>query len=195
MNIPPVKHWLICLSGFLQHEGKPTGMVRLWRHLAAEHADARTHVCLRTWDDSADHLAELIWRLRENGAPRICIFAYSYGGGWAAPRLARELDKRGLGVEHLVLSDPVYRSPRLALRWLSLTRWPRIVVPPNVRQVTVFRQRLSRPAGHDVSLADPRTTRLAGHYLARAAHVYMDDLRAFHRACLAAARAATAGPH
>ncbi len=86
--------------------------------------------------------------------PRMRLFGYSLGGR-AAVRLARWLERRGIGVELLVGIDPVDLAART------------LVIPPNVRRAVSFYQRngarmplLIGPAGRGLTFtaADPETT-------------------------------------
>lgn len=188
----PIRTWHVVISGWLQNEGQPTGMVRLWRDLHARFTARRVRVELRVWNDRWDALAEFIWRLRSQAPvwpfakPRIVIYGYSWGG-YSAVVLARLLQRRGLPVEHLVLSDAVYRHWYLLGQWRALLPGSRIVVPSNVKEVTWFRQGSGAFKGHDVVAVDARKTKIHPAKLAKVHHRYMDDLRAFHAEALAIA--------
>jgi pimeloyl-ACP methyl ester carboxylesterase len=184
----PIRAWHVVISGFLQDEGEPTGMVSLWRRLR-KLSDAESCVELRNWNDNWRQFAELIWRMRpQNQEPEVRVYAYSFGAGWGAMQLARQLRRRGIKVRVMVLSDPVFRSPWLVLRWLSLVSYAFIVVPDNVLDVIWFRQKVNRPAGHHLVARDPRRTRINQSTWAEVAHQYMDDLPEFHQACEEAAK-------
>ena len=122
LSLLPIHDWHVVISGFLQDEGQPTGMVRLWRLLGERHSAADVRVELRSWNVNWRQLAELIWRMQPGAGrncfdpPRVKVYAYSWGAGWGAMQLARQLRRRGIGVAAMVLSDPVYRSPLLAFR-------------------------------------------------------------------------------
>lgn len=179
----PILIWHVVISGFLQDEGQPTGMVELWRRLR-KLTGAETCVELRNWNDNWRQFAELIWRMRPyHGKPDVRVYAYSWGAGWGAMQLARQLKRRGINVRVMVLSDPVYRSPWLLLRWLSLGSLAFIVVPDNVQEVLWFRQKVNRPKGHRLVAEDPDRTRIAESKWAEVAHQYMDDLDEFHATC------------
>jgi hypothetical protein len=179
-----ISTWHIVISGFLQHEGKPTGMVALWRRLHRRHAAPGVCVELRAWNEKWRDLAELIWRVQpEERPPVVKVYAYSWGAGWGAMQLARELGRRGLAIDFMVLSDPVYRSPWPGMRWLALARWRAIQVPPNVRVVFWFRQRASLPAGHALAARRNDRTIITPPVWVEVDHQYMDDLPLFHRQC------------
>ena len=186
---PAFRTWHVVISGFLQDEGKPTGMVRLWRYLSAEHSGPEVRVELRSWNDNWRQLAELIHRVRpRRDEVAVKIYAYSWGAGFGAMELARQLGRRGLCVEQMVLSDPVYRSRSLPLRWLAMLPVNAISVPDNVRRVAWFRQRRNRPAGHQLAAENPDKTTIEPAVWADSVHQYMDDLQAFHLECERVAR-------
>lgn len=176
--------WHIVISGFRQHEGQPTGMVKLWRRLHRLHAQGGVCVELRAWNDNWRDLAELIWRVQPADAPPIVkVYAYSWGAGYGAIELSRHLLRRGIGVSWMVLSDPVYRSRWLATRWLALVPWQSIIVPRNVRAVRWFRQQLCLPRGHALCAEERERTHIAPPVWVDVAHPYMDDYPLFHREC------------
>lgn len=177
--------WHICISGFLQDEGRPTGIVKLWNELHRRHASADCCVQHRSWHDDMNALAELIWRLRpsaDEGGPAIGIYAYSWGG-WTAVELCRQLLRRGLRVSTLVLSDPVYRGPRWCRWWRALCSTSTIVIPRNVDICWSYYQRVNLPCGHTLVAESKRTAMYAPHKL-DVAHEYMDDAEAFHERAL-----------
>lgn len=180
-----INAWHIVIGGFLQTEGRPTGMVRLWMRLHSLFSSPSSVVLLRSWNDNWSDLAELIWRANRSGQPdrhTVNIYAYSWGAGYGAMELARQLNRRGLRVHTMVLSDPVYRSPLLSFRWLALLQWSTIRVPANVFAVHWFRQNISLPAGHDLK-ADSPATWLSDPKWVEVDHQYMDDWRPFHNEC------------
>ena len=188
-RLAPIHEWHIVISGFLQHEGRPSGMVALWRRLLRARSAPHARVELRAWNEHWSHLAELIRGTQADGAPpAIRLYGYSWGAGWGCMELARQLQRRGLRIRGMVLSDPVYRSPLAAFRWLAIAPWPVIEVPANVERVAWFRQTRSRPTGHDLRAADPRRTHIDPPVWDEASHLYMDELPAFHEAALRASR-------
>jgi len=171
----------VVISGFLQDEGKPTGMVGLWATLHHMVSGPSTRVELRSWHDDWNAVAEFIWRQRTNGnGVDVVICAYSWGGP-SAMELARQLGRRGIAVRHMVLADPVYRL-RWAL-WRVFFRWPKIRVPKNVRRVTWFRQHRDWPEGHDLVAEDRGMTDIEAPTVLDCGHTYVDDSPQFHAAC------------
>ena len=181
-QVNTVRDFHIVISGFLQYEGKPNGMIRLWRELHERHSGPDTFVLMRTWNDNMDTLAELIWRLAADNV-RVKIYGYSWGGA-ASVRLARQLQKRGIDVEAMVLSDAVYRHPYWLGNWRALIPLSKIVIPRNVKYVYWFCQKDSwwKISGHEVIAHSQVNTTVISHGVAHVSHEYMDDLNAFHNA-------------
>lgn len=179
--------WHVVISGFTQTLGHSNGVQSVWGAIRLAVPDCREADCLLLpWNANWPEIAEFIWQFRPaDRPPRITVEAYSWGGGWGFPCLARELGKRGIDIEHAVLCDAVYRSPWRLLAWRSLTRRPKIVVPPNVREVSWFYQRTGLPMGHQVVAADSQATKIHdGVELPGVTHHYMDDQPAWRRKCL-----------
>lgn len=182
-----IKEWHIVLSGFLQRAGDVNGMVLIWqdlRRVVPSHAVLQLH----SWNCNLPDLAELISRLApDDAAPRINVYGYSWGGQ-SAVLLARQLRRRGVSVNHLVLSDAVYRHWYPLGWWRAFAPWRSIRVPDNVRRVTHFRQRESWPRGHRLVADNPVLTELEPVQFLTAEHCWMDDRPEFRQACIAAAR-------
>lgn len=207
MNIHPIHNWHIVISGFLQNEGKPTGMVQLWRELHKEHAGPDTCVALRTWRDDMNALAEMIWRLRQKDEPThllsfqpwVYIYGYSWGGTTAV-HLARQLQRRGIPVRAMVLSDAVYRHRYFAGNWRALVPGSEIIIPKNVQEVIWFVQRqplfrcrrpFINPRGHKLVCENPQVTKKHRSQRVRMVdHAYMDDVSVFHLAAHGVAKRA-----
>jgi len=180
MGYLPVRCWLICISGFLQDEGDPSGIMRLWRRLENEihnggrHTRPSTVVVPKTWQCDVDALSDLVFRLRPNaGGPIVRIAGYSWGGATAA-NLCRSLQRKGVGVDKLILCDPVYRGWRA---WRAFCPWARIHIPENVATVWRFYQRTNLPRGHRLVAAD--NTTVHEQELGRVTHQYADDSPVF----------------
>ena len=187
-GLSPIRSWHIVLSGFLQREGSPNGMVRLYSHLHAEHAGPDCMVELRTWNDSMASLAEKIWLLRPANMPVVKIYGYSWGGANAIV-LANELGKRSIGVKSMVLSDAVYRHRYRLGSWRALWPFSTLWVPPNVVSVWWYRQTKNLPSGHEVVAVDPKRTWISnGAIIENTTHQYMDDSPEFHRTAMEVAR-------
>jgi hypothetical protein len=129
-------HVIIVISGFTQQNHENTGSKELWRQLRMERdlCDARNVlVYLREWNTDWDDFAEEI----NNLAPSdVLVCAYSYGGGFGMPQLAKRL----LAPVTCILCDPVYRSKTLLGRWKAFFD-RKINVPANVTVKHHFVQR------------------------------------------------------
>lgn len=184
--MPIIAEWHILLSGFLQRAGDINGVVLIWDELRKLVPEAE--VQLHGWDANLPDLAELIARLSPSfTGPRVNLYGYSWGGQ-SAVLLARELRRRGVVVQHLVLSDAVYRHWYRLGWWRAFLPGVRIIVPDNVRRVTHFRQRQSRPKGHAVTAENPGRTMMDPVVWLPVDHMWMDDAAEFRAACVAAAK-------
>ena len=165
-NLRFIRNFIYLIGGRSQKTGADTGMMRLWamlfrwRALAPRHAF--TFIMPREWNDSVREMAGLLERHAvEPGARRVVIAGYSWGAGYGGPRLARELMRRGIAVDLLILVDPIYRSKLpLAFRLLAFTTWFGIRVPANVRAVVAWRQRRDALKGTGLRLDDKARTRI-----------------------------------
>ncbi len=168
----------VVISGFLQYEGKPNGMIRLWRDIHHHCSGPECLVLMKTWNDDMNALAEFIWRL-SIFKPRVCVYGYSWGGA-ASAKLAGHLGDRGIRVDTMVLSDAVYRHGYWLGNWRALVPFSSITVD-NTDRVFPFRQgsRLGKISGHEILPANERTKVYNTHWFSLS-HQHMDDLRAFH---------------
>lgn len=187
-----INAWHICISGYTQHAGRMSGLMRLWLAICSEYCSKTSRVELREWNSDWSRLAEsiwLVWQEQDISAkpPRICIYAYSWGAGWGFTQLARELGKRGLTVDVAILCDPVYRHRYWLGQWRAFWPFSKIVVPRNVRRVTWFYQRQNLPCGHEV-IAESKDTKINKGLPIYVQHQYMDDAPVFHARALIAAR-------
>jgi hypothetical protein len=97
--------------------------------------------------------------------------------------LARALDDRGIVVNVMVLSDPVYRHSYWAGNWLSFVPWIPITIPANVRQVRQFRQTKNYPRAHVLKATNPGFTDVWPPVTINATHQNMDEAGAFIVEC------------
>lgn len=171
------------------------GMLKLSETLHARgYNNHVSRVSLRPWNDDWPAVAESIWLLGQHHRATIVvnIYAYSWGGGWGAVRLSRELRNRGISVHYLVLSDAVYRHPARLMWWTSLLGrrypWsPKIRIPSNVIHVTPFHQTQNRPQGHQIVGDRDFTGAIWESTELKCTHAYMDDAAEFHKAAIDAA--------
>jgi hypothetical protein len=182
-----------CISGFTQTAGRPHGILKLCEKLhAAGFNNCISRVSLRCWNDRWSDVAENLWLLGEHHQTEVVvnIYAYSWGVGWGAVQLARELQKRSISVHTLVACDGVYRhkwfrTPALLKRDSRFA--PTIKVPGNVRHVLPFHQTLNVPQGHRIVGAKDFSGTIGESYELHATHQYCDDDRHFHTVSLKAA--------
>ena len=178
--IEPVERWIVCVTGFCQPESRATGVEILQDRLHRLCGNPFTRVLLRAWDDSPWHCAERIWTRRPPvDPPRVVLIGYSWGG-YTANEIAKQLHRRGLAVDALLLCDAVWRSRTIFGRPLSMLDCWTIRVPANVRRCFVWRQTANRPRGARVVVTDP-ITEITESVLPHLAHQYMDDLPEFHK--------------
>lgn len=182
-----------CISGFLQTDERPTGMFRLAERLHLQgFNNCISRVRLDRWNANWASVAENLWLLGQQHQVEVAvnIYAYSWGVGWGAVQLARELQKRSITVHHLVASDGVYRH-----RWFRLPsilgrdQGPTIRVPANVMRVRSFHQTLNRPQGHKIAGDRDFRGMIEESVELNATHQYMDDNQVFHTAAIDAAMA------
>lgn len=165
-----VDTWIVVISGFLQNKGEPNGITRIWRQLHAKMTDSTSVVYHLTWDSDIKATAEFMFRYsNRHQRPKILLAGYSWGGQTAA-NLAFELDRRGLHVDQFVTADAVHRHKYWFGRWRAMVPWSKIRIPDSVKRVTWFRQKMNKPAGHQLvgkNVGDPIELHVA--------HQYADD--------------------
>jgi len=167
------------ITGYLQKEGDPTGIHRIRREILAPLEQAFVEFDIEPVRPWKSDWCELAKRASLDGISSVVIVAYSWGAGWAAQVLARELMKLGIPVRLMVLIDPVYRPLWLpAWGFANLLGFRAIVpnsatidVPPNVWRVVGIRQNKTVPCGHPIRW-DGVTMRLP---LIDSTHLTIDD--------------------
>lgn len=185
----------VCISGFTQSERRIHGLTKLCEKLhSAGFNNCVSRVMLRPWNAKWSEVAESIWSIGELHAAEVVvnIYAYSWGMGWGAVQLSRELEKRGITVHIIVACDGVYRHPLLCLRWLSLlqrdgTFSPVIRIPGNVREVRPLHQTMNTPQGHRIVGGKDFSGQIRQSVEIHRTHPFMDDAPQFHALALAAA--------
>ena len=185
----PIRTWHLLFRGFRQTEGDLSGVQRLWRELLRQHGGPDTMVDCRAWHEDVAEIAENIC-VHANGStpPVICLYGYSWGG-MTAVTLARQLNRRGLDVRHVVLSDAVYRHWYMLGQWRAMVPYSQILIPGNVQEVSWLRQTFNWPRGHQLVAEDANKTIIHKPIIMTAvAHAYMDDLAAFYSLAMRVAR-------
>lgn len=193
----PIRRWHIFIGGFLQTEGKPTGISAAWHRIHCAVSGPQTVVILKSWRNNWSDAAEWVYRMRNGTTPDVRIYGYSWGG-YSATLLAKELRRRAIPVSHMVLCDPVYRHWYKLGQWRAMVPWSEIRIPSNVREVSWLRQQNPRwqpilsghwpqPAGHELIAERPynaatgQGTRLNDPILLDCEHVWADDDIRFHQ--------------
>lgn len=184
-----------CISGFTQDEKRIHGVFKLAEKLHdCGYNNTISRVSLRPWNSRWDEVAEHIWLLGQHHKADVVvnIYAYSYGVGWGAVQLCKELLKRGIPVHCVVACDGVFRHPNPLMRWTSLLRRdlafsPVIRIPANVVTVVPLHQKLNRPQGHKIVGGKDFTGLIQEPTELYVTHQYMDDAGQFHDAALDAA--------
>lgn len=187
----------ICISGFKQHIGQPHGVDKIKEKLVNDcyFCNGHSRVYLYRWNSNWNHIAEDLWLVQQRYEVPLLIgvYAYSWGAGWGALELARVLQKFGVSIYKMVLCDPIYRHPRLTLRWLSLLRRrhlffgpPLIRVPKNVKEVFSLRQEVDRPQGHHL-IYESDDTKRHRPVLLNVCHGKADNHKKFHDLVLSVA--------
>lgn len=186
--------WHFVIAGNLQDDYELNGCLRCWDFLLPLRS-RHVHVELLEWHANMRDVAEKVAavKLLHDAPCRVTINAYSWGGGWGAPRLARELGKRGIDVLRMNLCDPVYRHPLWCLTWLALVPGRLISIPANVHLVQSFVQKNSLLRGHRVSAEGIHTTIAPPVEVAGVTHVNMHKLEAWHAQAVANAKEVASG--
>ena len=179
--------WCIMRSGFRQETGSwLNGCVDIYGIMSRQYAGNGNQVILENWDASPEHTADFIARLGpDDEKPTVGIFGYSWGCGYGAMKLARNLRQRGIAVRYMVLCDPVYYSwaKWRALIPIGIFGRLKIKVPSNVQEVWWLRQHVSRPAGHDL-VAEGPYTEIHTPVVLEVPHVDMDNTMEFRTMCM-----------
>jgi hypothetical protein len=150
------------VGGFVRHDDDRHSEVQVVRRLSEEdlpglhaevfenrHTDEARRVVFHWLDTDGDgHISA-----EEKQNARIILFGHSWGG-WAAIRLARELDRQGIPVAMTIEVDGINR--------LSGND---CLIPPNVAAAVNFYQTRGLLHGcRAIRAADPNRTRIVGNY-------------------------------
>lgn len=176
--------------GFTQSWRRRTGQERLWKLVRARSGPNTLVLTPFEWDRDAREVAKFICA-NTTTAARIVVYAYSWGAGQFFIDLAEALGECRRRVTHAVLCDPVYRN-RWVPTWLPFnpsSLWSRMsfVIPPNVKRVTWFFQRVNRPSGHTPVALDSGLTTIEPGYQLECKHDAIDDHPTYHSVSLCVA--------
>jgi hypothetical protein len=184
----------ILISGFMQHAGQDTGMSTLLSKFRNDchYCNGSSIVELHRWCSNWAWIAQDLFRFSNYGKKKliVAIYAYSFGAGWGAMQLAKQLNKLGVEIQVMVLSDPVYRHPWTILRWMSLLKrkpfflGPRVIsIPPNIKEVYRFHQERDLPQGSHL-IAQNENTLIHRSEKLMYVHTKMDEAEDFHEKAL-----------
>jgi len=148
---------ILTIGGFRQRTRTQMGLKTLWREDLRPLAGPKAfvHPPVRWCHDVKDVLGTV----RDVGAKRLIVVAYSWGVGYGARRVVREALSQGLKVDLVCSCDGVWKAPgsRWLTGWLSvfsMTRLPSIPFPKAVGRVVGVKQETSRPSGHSIRHGD-----------------------------------------
>lgn len=184
--LEPVKRWIVCVTGFGQSEDRLTGVEMLQDVLRRQCSCEDTVCVLKSWRDNPSSLAQRIAnRCPDAFDPEIVTIGYSWGG-YSTVILARELQKRGLTVNHMLLCDAVWRAKFITGYPLSLTDLFTIHIPDNVKNLYTWRQSANTPRGSKIKLerqfeesTGEGTLWGVQEEYPHITHQHLDDLRSF----------------
>jgi len=156
-----ISKWLFIRSGFRQSrgDGEQNGCVGIFKCLEAKYREVG-RVELAAWNDDPEVCAEYVRSCSVEGElPEIGIIGYSWGCGYGAVQLARSLGHQGFRVDYMLLCDPVYHGLAVWRAMLPRTLFHNVSVevPANVNSVWWLRQKVDKPAGHEVTAESPMT--------------------------------------
>jgi|TARA_Y100000310_G_scaffold65390_1_gene60872 hypothetical protein len=179
---------VVLFTGFLQDRKALTGQEILWRKLRTVVAGGQitktTLLPPQKWNADVKGLAEFLFRnLVQNGDRRVLISGYSYGGGWGAIRLCKELLRMGVLVDHLVMADAVHRNRMGFTNVVNIFskggQWRSIKIPANVRHVHPFRQAVDVPRGHKLKAVDGNITTIDPTVWLKCGHSFVDEQKKY----------------
>lgn len=145
---------IITFQGFTESAASRTGTEDLYFTVIRTFADANvTTIHPQEWTANVNTIAKQLSRQRIHD---VAIVSYSHGQA-AACNFAKVAYELGITVSLWLACDPVYR-PAWLPRWnwiqplafRAMGKSAKIKVPHNIRRVAGVRQKVNRPAGHDL---------------------------------------------
>lgn len=182
---------LVVVSGYGQDGRARNGGLDLVDQLGELAHGNDVQLYYARWDDDPVHWARLLYH---RNVDEVALHPYSYGGGWFAPRFTRALQREGIEVAYVSMSDGVHRFPIKLLNWRNIVpRWvpvprPPIRFSPNVKRVHGFYQRTNQPSGDLVIADEPSLTRIEMTLVVGRKHEEMDNLDEWHELSVRLAR-------
>ena len=166
------KRHVYVIQGWKQDRSSRSGLLKFWQSMYRQHLSEDSLITAHSWDANFRAEAEFVFRVSA-AQPKIAVVAFSWGAGWGFVKFAKELKRRGLGIHHACLIDPVYRHWYWLGNWRSFVPAIPILIPSNVKFVTWWRQYQSWPRGHQLLGFGP--TNIRDPTVIDSAHQYMDD--------------------
>ncbi len=156
MNVSIYKLGILGVSGLFQDEGELHGTYKIQRDLKEKYSPQVACYDVRTWDHNPKEFASL---LKNDGITHVIIHAYSWGGGYGAPRLCDELVRQGIVIVCVMVCDGVYRPKWLPAWGIANLLGFRAIIKDSasikyhekVQRIVGLRQIASTPMGHPIS--------------------------------------------
>jgi hypothetical protein len=169
--------------GFSQKLDKHTGFDDLYATLVTQlSGKARVINIPHRWNSWVGVDAKQVARHSTSKTYHVRI-GYSYGG-YAAYKRCEADSKLGITVDRLFLIDAVWRLKTARWSWLarlsSVVGKPKFKIPPNVKNVTCWRQKVNLPAGHEITVQDDGHTILDDRSWVDVPHNDMDNDHSIH---------------
>lgn len=147
--------WAIYASGFREDRGEQTGTKSNAHAVRDKYQSSECSVRYVEWKDDPEGYARSIadqWTLGDT----LIVMGYSWGAGnWVKKFLWTLYEVNPLiKATHVLLVDPVVRSRWPWMRWLAVSKWGTIKLPPNSSIISGFRQEQNEPNCSKVSVGD-----------------------------------------
>ncbi len=189
-----IKRWHIFISGYTQNRQQSTGLQKCWLDAQSNYNkdNKNPHNCcffpVLPWNYDWYTLARFIqinsnFAENHNEPPKINIYAYSWGAGYGATQLAKNLQKvANYNVQTMVLADPVACAGFAGWKAIFAGRYaitrrfaPIIQIPKNIRNVYWSRQYNNWPRAHSLHSSSSKTKIHSPHLESSLIHAEMDD--------------------
>lgn len=138
--------WAYYISGFKEHRGNTNGTRTIQEKVRGIYQSNDVCVRYNEWNDEPKKYARYLVSQWQEG-DTLLLHGYSWGCGNWVVKFLKELYwiNPEIYANSVTLVDPVLRSRLVSLRWLAITDWGKIVLPPNFDQLMVFYQRNNEP--------------------------------------------------
>jgi len=138
--------WALYASGFREDRGEHTGTKSNAHRVRDLYQSSDCCVIYVEWKNDPKGYAQSIASQWEAGDV-LTVMGYSWGAGNWVKKFLWALYKANpsIKVSHVLLVDPVVRSPWPWMRWLAVSPWGTIKLPDNVKLICGVRQELNEP--------------------------------------------------